>query len=170
MQMTSCVDIYTDASVCVSRNLISIAFIAKAGKETLHTYSRTYSGHDNNHGEIVAILEALSWVDSFTVLNDPRTFYIKSDSKDSVEAIKYARQGSSYSAKSLYLSLKTKLNDRINLVHVQRSRVSEAHNLARRELKLELEKLCGSKDKQKEERKKIDRAWILAQWLKKESS
>ena len=172
-------DLFTDSSVCSSRKLVCSAFVVRSDNRTVHESTRIYSGSCNNHGEMVAIEEALTWirdgimcskVDSYYPCN--HIYYIKTDSLSAIESINYCRQGISLSIRQKYLSLKFRLEKdggSIHIVRVNRSQVTLAHALARRRLKQELDKLSGGKEKNREEKKRIERAWILSRWLEMET-
>lgn len=127
-------DCYTDASVCLGRSLVCSAFVVKDANDAkdslVHSSSIIYSGRCNNYGEMKAILECLIWLDGQDLRNT--SVCIKSDSKDSIQSINYAKQGICFSIRMSYLKLKSKINGRIKLVHVQRSQVHSAHCLSRR--------------------------------------
>lgn len=160
-------DCYTDASVCLGRSLVCSAFIVKNEQgEIVHSGFKIYSGQCNNHGELMAILECLTWLDSQN-LSSYSSVFIKSDSKDSVHLILHTkpRQGVAYSISNSYLKIKNKLNDHLKIIHVKRSQVQLAHSFSRRMLKAEIEKIDGSREKQKSLDKRIERQWILSKWM-----
>lgn len=158
-------DCYTDASVDLNREIVCSAFVVvQDNQKTIHQDSTVYKGRCNNQGELIAIFQALEWIESLRYLSNYH-IYIKTDSEDAIRSILYARQGISLTIRSKQINLKSKLDD-LKIIRVQRSQVSLAHSLARRSIKKEIDKLSSlGNNRQHQIDKRIERQWLLSKWL-----
>lgn len=157
----------TDASVSTSNNLTCAAFIVKGSKSLVYQSSRVYHCRCNNHGEIIAIQDCLLWL--MTLSNDSlyhSKITIKTDSREAIESILHRKDGAGILTRKIYRDLLTRHVNSISIIHVNRSIVQPAHNLARKGLG-EAIGPNPNKTSQIKEDKRIERAWILSQWLEK---